>query len=110
MDINIREVLNICICACAYKEASAREGQATRVYSCFIVKNKDDLFIYLRNCMIASIQSDGERRGNLLRRETSRDMSVKQWNIMFFVMVSESLSYQISWEMYSLEVPIRDFL
>ena len=60
--------------------------------------------------MIASIQSDGERRGNLLRRETSRDMSVKQWNIMFFVMVSESLSYQVSWEMYSLEVPIRDFL
>jgi hypothetical protein len=60
--------------------------------------------------MIASIQSEGERRGNLLRRETSRDMSVKQWNIMFFVMVSESLSYQVSWEMYSLEVPIRDFL
>jgi hypothetical protein len=60
--------------------------------------------------MIASIQSEGERRGNLLRRETSRDMSVKQWNIMFFVMVSESLPYQVSWEMYSLEVPIRDFL
>ena len=60
--------------------------------------------------MIASIQSEGERRGNLLRRETSRDMSVKQWNIMFFVMVSESLSYQVSWEMYSLEVPVRDFL
>jgi hypothetical protein len=47
-------------------------------------QNKDDLFIYPRNCMIASVQNEGEGRGNLVRQETGRDMSEKHWSIMFF--------------------------
>jgi hypothetical protein len=34
--------------------------------------------------MIASVQNEGEGRGNLVRQETGRDMSEKHWSIMFF--------------------------
>jgi hypothetical protein len=61
--------------------------------------------------MIASIQNEGEGRGNLLSRETGRDMSVKHWSIMFFVGLQVTfLSDLLGNVLPRSQVPIRIFV